>query len=74
MKRTKPPTAAKLIKMARLNTSFTTDEWARYLGYNSRQTYYNALKSHNLPFVVFKRAVKYGHIPDDLIIRVIREM
>lgn len=72
MRKSKPPTPSKLIKMARLNTSFTVDEWAKYLGYGSRQCYYNALKSRNLPLIVFMRAIEYGHIPDDLIIQALK--
>ena len=72
MKRTKSPTPAKLIKLARLNTSFTVDEWAKYLGYGSKNGYYNALKSTRLPLVVFMRAMQYGHVPDDLIIQALK--
>lgn len=73
MRKTRPPTPAKLIKLARLNTALTVEEWAKYLGYNSRQGYYNALKSQSLPLVVFQRAMEYGHIPDDLIILAIKK-
>lgn len=72
MRKAKPPTPSKLIKMARLNTPFTVDEWARFLGYGSKNGYYNALKSARLPLVVFTRAVEYGHIPDDLIIQALK--
>ena len=72
MKRQKPPTPAKLIRLARQNTSYKSDEWAKLLGYNSRQAYNNALKSQRLPLIVFMRAMEYGHIPDDLILRALR--
>lgn len=72
MKKTKPPTPPQLIKLARINSMFTAEEWAHLLGYRTKSSYYHSLKSRNLPLIVFMRAIEYGHIPDDLIIQALK--